>query len=111
MTRASVTLTQLTSTLGLFFISGSTFDPMFDTGLQTLGFCLIFILTLTSLFLKREASLFGRQVLKWKITQFGNLYICSEWLAVLSNRLCEVAWRRFIAPFGHFFGGSPRTCS
>jgi hypothetical protein len=84
---------------------------MFDTGLQTVGFGLIFILTLASVSLKREASLFGRQVLKRIITQFDNLYNCSEWLVVLLNRLCEVAWRRFIAPFGHFFGGSPRTCS
>jgi hypothetical protein len=115
MTSTSITPTQLISAVGLFFILGLTFGPTFGTVLQDVGFYLISILRLALLLPNRKGSRFGARVLKGKISQFDNLYhLCKQSLvAVPSNGLCEAGWRPFVTcqPFGHFFGGFPRTCS
>jgi hypothetical protein len=116
MTIVSSTLNQqLSTTVASFFIPLLTFAPTFFTGLKVIGFYLIFILGLALLLPNREGSRFGARVLKGKISQFDNLYHLSKQslAAVPLNLLCEAGWRRFVTcqPFGHFFGGFPRTCS
>jgi hypothetical protein len=115
MTIVSSTLNQLSSAVAPSFMPPLTFAPTFGTVLQAVGFYLISILRLALLLPNREGSRFGARVLKGKISQFDNLYhLCKQSLvAVPSNGLCEAGWRRFVTcrPFGHFFGGFPRTCS
>jgi hypothetical protein len=115
MTIVSSTLNQLSPTFASFFIPLLTFAPTFFTGLKVIGFYLIFILGLALLLPNRQGSRFGALVLKGKISQFENLYHLSKQslVAVPLNRLCEAGWRPFVTcqPFGHFFGGFPRTCS
>jgi hypothetical protein len=77
MTRASLTLTQLSPAVGLCFMGplfGSTFAAVF----QAIGVYLISILGLELLLPNREAFRFGARVLKGKITQFDNLCLCKK---------------------------------
>jgi hypothetical protein len=110
MTIVSSTLNQLSSAVAPSFIPPLTFAPTFGTVLQAVGFYLISILRIALLLPNRKGSRFGA-----RISQFDNLYhLCKQSLvAVPSNGLCEAGWRPFVTcqPFGHFFGGFPRTCS
>jgi hypothetical protein len=92
MTRAAIT--QLDSTVGSFSTLGLTFPPTYRSFSQPIGFDLILIRGLPLLFLTREVSRFGVQVLKRKITQFAKLYPYKKSLAAVpSNGLSEECHR------------------
>jgi hypothetical protein len=93
MTKASITVTQLISTVGLLLIPGGA-GPKFGTVLQVIGFGMIFIPRLALLLPDKEASRFGATVLKGKIVQFDNLYVCKEWLIAVPSKCLDGSRRR-----------------
>jgi hypothetical protein len=76
MTKASITVRQLSSPAALFFILGLTFCPTFGTLLKTIWFCLISSFRFVLIHPGVRLPFLNFWVLNGKTSGFVNLYLC-----------------------------------
>jgi hypothetical protein len=100
MTKASITVIQLSSHVALFFILGLTFSQTFGTILKAIWLCLICVFRFVLILSGTEASRFELRVLNGKISGFNNVHLRKESLVAVPSIGSGVATRCYFGVTG-----------